>query len=62
MSSKQTQDETFREMLGLINQYVWEDTNMSLEDIEQRAQEYYEASDLSGSQYDKIQREMFDLE
>ena len=62
MSSKQTQEETFREMLGLINQYIWENTNMSLEDIKQRAQEYYEASDLSGSQYDKIQREMFDLE
>jgi len=56
MSSKRSQDETFRDFMAEINNLLYVDADLlSLSD---RIYEAYEVGDISDSQYDKLKREL----
>lgn len=44
----------FRELKGLLNDFINEETNVTIEEIEERTQMYYIDGELTPSQYDNI--------
>lgn len=52
----------YGELLSLIEEIIENDTNVSIEELEERTYTYYDEGDISPSQYDHVMRLIEDLD
>lgn len=55
-------EDNFRGLLGMVNGYIWDENEQTIEEMKNIIQESYVNCEISDSQYDKLMGMIVELE